>query len=94
MEKLKQVSVFITIYVYVIFLMMMWGIFCVDVYTIEFHKRGLPHVHILFWLHLRDKLREADDIDMIISSKIPNKTKVSKLYALVKRFMVHVVLLI
>ena len=41
------------------------------------------------WLHPRDKLKEPDDIDRIISAEIPDKVKFPKLYALVKRFMVH-----
>ncbi|KAI9122975.1 hypothetical protein K1719_005864 [Acacia pycnantha] len=40
-----------------------------EVYTIEFQKRGLPHAHILIWLAERDKIKEPEDVDKIISAK-------------------------
>ena len=38
-------------------------------YTIEWQKRGLPHMHLLLWL--KQKL-QANDIDSVISAEIPN----------------------
>jgi len=35
-------------------------------YTIEFQKRGLPHVHILLWLDQKDKLNSPDAINSVI----------------------------
>ncbi|KAI9103581.1 hypothetical protein K1719_023204 [Acacia pycnantha] len=43
-----------------------------EVYTIEFQKGGLPHAHILIWLAERDKIKELEDVDKIISAEIPN----------------------
>jgi hypothetical protein len=42
-------------------------IFSAVVYTIEFQKRGLPHVHIIIWLKT-DGPRTADQIDSYISA--------------------------
>jgi hypothetical protein len=33
------------------------------VYTVEFQKRGLPHVHILMWIHRDAVPRTAADGD-------------------------------
>src|SRR5271155_2427156 len=44
------------------------------VHTIEFQKRGLPHMHLLIFLHQNDKIRNPDDVDSIVSAQIPDKT--------------------
>jgi hypothetical protein len=38
-------------------------------YTVEWQKRGLPHIHNLVWL--KDKIK-PDQIDSVISAEIPN----------------------
>ncbi|KAI5404740.1 hypothetical protein KIW84_051774 [Lathyrus oleraceus] len=58
-------------------------------YTIEFQKRGLPHAHILIFLHPSNKYPEPSDIDKIISTEVPDSLKQPKLYNLVKTHMVH-----
>ncbi|XP_020108369.1 uncharacterized protein LOC109724099 isoform X2 [Ananas comosus] len=60
-----------------------------DLYTIEFQKRGLPHVHILVWLHADNKLPTPTDIDSIISAEIPDKNIDPIGYATVTKFMIH-----
>ena len=35
-----------------------FGIVIVDLYVVEFQKRGLPHCQFLFWLHLDNKFRD------------------------------------
>ncbi|XP_057734424.1 uncharacterized protein LOC130949818 [Arachis stenosperma] len=57
--------------------------------TIEFQKRGLPHAHILLFMHPLSKPRSPDDIDKLISAQIPDKRRRPKLYAAVEKFMVH-----
>jgi hypothetical protein len=60
-----------------------------DLYTIEFQKRGLPHAHILLFLHPSCKYPTPDDIDKIISAEIPNPQTQTELYNLVKKHMIH-----
>lgn len=55
-------------------------------YTVEWQKRGLPHVHLLLWLI--NKIR-PDEIDSVISAELPNKEEDPILYDIVKRHMVH-----
>ena len=38
------------------------------VHTIEFQKRGLPHMHLLLFLHPEDKIRNAADVDSVVSA--------------------------
>ncbi|CAI0453985.1 unnamed protein product, partial [Linum tenue] len=57
--------------------------------TIEFQKRGLPHVHILIWLDDSDKLKDIAAIDSIISSEIPDQNIDPEGYEAVTRFMMH-----
>lgn len=55
-------------------------------YSIEWQKRGLPHVHILLWL--KEKLR-PNQIDDIISAEIPDPEVDKDLYDTIVRNMVH-----
>ncbi|XP_035211307.1 uncharacterized protein LOC118185544 [Stegodyphus dumicola] len=55
-------------------------------YTIEWQKRGLPHVHLLVWLV--NKIR-PNQIDRVISAELPDKDEDPILYEIVKKHMVH-----
>ncbi|XP_078521566.1 uncharacterized protein LOC144790724 [Lissotriton helveticus] len=56
------------------------------VFTIEWQKRGLPHVHILLWLVPKIN---ADDVDLIISAELPDPINDPKLFLIVKKNMIH-----
>lgn len=58
-------------------------------YTIEFQKRGLPHAHILLFLHPTMKNPSADHIDKIISAEIPDLNVDPDGYNAVNKFMIH-----
>ncbi|XP_061372128.1 uncharacterized protein LOC133314638 [Gastrolobium bilobum] len=57
--------------------------------TIEFQKRGLPHAHILLFLHSSNKPESALDIDKLISAEIPDKDCDPSLFAAVTSYMMH-----
>ncbi|XP_020272659.1 uncharacterized protein LOC109847833 [Asparagus officinalis] len=61
----------------------------VAVYTIEFQKRGLPHAHILIWLHPAHRYPTPAKIDEIIVAEIPDKTKDPVGYDVVSKYMTH-----
>ena len=56
------------------------------IYTVEYQKRGLPHVHLVVTLDVKSKLRKPEDIDKYISAEIPDDPKLQKL---VKKHMLH-----
>ncbi|XP_072088352.1 uncharacterized protein [Arachis hypogaea] len=68
---------------------MLFGRVVAVVYTIEFQKRGLPHAHILLFLHEWDKYPTPDDIDKIISTEISDKSVDAKYYDAVSNLMIH-----
>ena len=41
------------------------------VYTIEFQKRGLPHMHLLLIMHPDDRPKTAEEVDDFISAELP-----------------------
>lgn len=58
-------------------------------WTIEFQKRGLPHIHLLVTLHAKDKLRTKDDVDKFISCEIPDEIEDPELFEIISRCNVH-----
>ena len=58
-------------------------------YTVEFHKRILPHAHVCLFLHKDDKVPNAEHIDKHISAEIPDPNEDPELYKLVSDFMMH-----
>ena len=55
-------------------------------YTVEWQKRGLPHVHALFWL--KDKIT-GTKIDDAIRAELPLENEDPELHEMVKRHMIH-----
>lgn len=58
-------------------------------HVIEFQKRGLPHTHMLIWLHPNDRPKRIDQIDDLISAEIPDESVDPVGYHIVKKFMIH-----
>ena len=59
------------------------------VFTIEFQKRGLPHMHALFFLHSPDKIQTTAQVDRLVSAEFPDPSTDPTLYETVKSCMVH-----
>ena len=59
------------------------------VYTIEFQKRGLPHMHILIILKPPHKLLTPTDVDSVIRAYWPDPETEPLLFDTVNRLMVH-----
>jgi hypothetical protein len=59
------------------------------IYTIEFQKRGLPHMHILIFLDQPHKLLTPADIDTAIWARWPDPDMHPLLFETVKTCMVH-----
>ena len=57
--------------------------------VVEYQKRGLPHCHILLWLHPDDKPRTPEDYNRFVSAEIPDYRSHPLLFELVKAHMVH-----
>ena len=61
----------------------------VMVHTIEFQKRGLPHMHLLIFLKDEDKIRDAAHVDRIVSAQLPDPEQHPLLYSTVTNCMLH-----
>ena len=59
------------------------------IYTIEFQKRGLPHMHLLIIMKEDSRVKEPADVDNVICAEFPDKDKEPLLYEKVLRYMVH-----
>nr|XP_017245277.1 PREDICTED: uncharacterized protein LOC108216927 [Daucus carota subsp. sativus] len=63
---------------------------CIGVmHVIEFQKHGLPHCHMLIWLHPSSRPNNVHDVDKLISAEIPDENLDPIGYNVVKRFMIH-----
>ncbi|CAI9733774.1 Hypothetical predicted protein [Octopus vulgaris] len=55
-------------------------------YTVEWQKRGLPHVHMLAWC--QDRIHPVD-IDRIVSAELPDQNADPQLHSSVTKHMIH-----
>jgi hypothetical protein len=60
-----------------------------QVHSIEFQKRGLPHMHLLLSLFPRHTPSTAADVDSLIRASWPDPEHEPVLFDIVKRCMVH-----
>nr|BAD01692.1 helicase-like protein [Oryza sativa Japonica Group]BAD03910.1 helicase-like protein [Oryza sativa Japonica Group] len=63
--------------------------FITVLYTVEFQKRGLPHIHCLVWLAAATADVSASIIDGFICAEIPDYDTDRLGYELVSEFMMH-----
>ena len=59
------------------------------VYTTEYQKRGLPHMHLLIFSEKPDKIHNVEQINAIISAQIPDPDIHPQLHAAIIRFILH-----
>src|SRR5882762_1972800 len=59
------------------------------VFTIEFHKCGLPHIHLLIFWRQQYKIHDAPHVDTIVSVQIPDPVAHPMLYATITKCMMH-----
>ncbi|KAJ1701083.1 hypothetical protein LUZ63_000862 [Rhynchospora breviuscula] len=59
------------------------------IHSVEFQKRGLPHVHIIVWLAQRSNLSDGASTDRVISAELPDPASDLDAYDVVSQFMVH-----
>lgn len=59
------------------------------VYTVEFQKRGKPHIHLLLSMAAKDKFRTKERVDKYFSSELPDKDVNKELFALITSMLVH-----
>lgn len=59
------------------------------VHTIEFQKRGLPHMHLIIFFKAEDKLRSPADFEHMIRADIPDPQLEPELHQIVTKTMLH-----
>ncbi|KAH0614326.1 uncharacterized protein H6S33_006212 [Morchella sextelata] len=68
-----------------------FGRYLGSVWTIEYQKRGLPHMHLLIFLHPDDRFLTAERIDEIVCAELPDPATdpTGELNAIIRSCMVH-----
>ncbi|XP_074376799.1 uncharacterized protein LOC141718314 [Apium graveolens] len=63
---------------------------CIGVmHVIEFQKRGLPHAHMLIWLHPNDRPKTTEQIEKMVYAEIPDPSIDPVVYEAVNNYMIH-----
>ncbi|SAM01867.1 hypothetical protein [Absidia glauca] len=57
--------------------------------TIEYQKRGLPHLHLPLFLDATHNIDTSAKVDQIISAELPSKESDPELYEVITKSMVH-----
>jgi len=66
-----------------------FGTTIAHIHTIEFQKRGLPHIHLLIFLHSQDCIQDPHHINSMISAQLSDPQLQSLLYAKVTKYMLR-----
>lgn len=69
----------------------MFGKFCKNVYTIEYQKCGLPHIHLSIFFNSANEFLETFHIDEVICAKLPviETDQTGELTRIVTSVMLH-----
>ena len=59
------------------------------VFTIEFQKRGLPHMHLLLFLQGPDKIKTCAQVNKVVCAEFPDAIEDPALYETVRKCMIH-----
>ena len=59
------------------------------VYTVKYQKWGLPHIHLIIFLHPAAHLSTPERVDQYISTEFPDEHDDPELHNLVKTHMTH-----
>ena len=59
------------------------------IHTIEFQKRGFPHIYLLIFLYFQDRIQDSHHINSMISAQLPDPQLQPLLYAKVTKYMLH-----
>jgi len=59
------------------------------IYTIEFQKCGLPHMHLLIFLDAASRPITPAQIDTIVCAELPDPATEPRLYNIVSKVMIH-----
>ena len=66
-----------------------FAIVVAHVFIVEFHKRGLPHIHLLLILKEGHNIKSGDQYDTFISTEISDKYEYPIFHKLVLKHMMH-----
>ena len=65
------------------------GVVGARIHVIEFQKRGLPHVHMLIWIHESDVPKTEEEIDKTTCAEIPDPDTHPELHKIIMSSMIH-----
>jgi len=80
------------LYLVALLIILISGIFggaLARIYTIEFQKRGLPHMHLLIFLHASARITTPAHVDQIVSAEFPDPTTCPILFQTILSTMTH-----
>ena len=66
-----------------------FGTTVAHIYTIEFQKHGLPHMHLLIFLNAAAKPITPAQVDSIVCAELPDQAAEPHLYSIVSKVMIH-----
>ncbi|CCE26557.1 uncharacterized protein CPUR_00025 [Claviceps purpurea 20.1] len=68
---------------------MIFGPYNAHVYTIEYQKRGLSHMHLLLWIDVDASFWTPENIDEVICAQLPDPETDPEMWSLVVTHMIH-----